>query len=461
MSHESAGEAKKLWAAICDLLRRDLSGTTMSTFFDGAEAVAFADSTLFVLVGGVVARDNIVRNHMPRVMDALQELAGEGAQLRLFTSEEERDQTLRELGVSVPASSGVSSAPAAGSDPGRFAPGEFTFENFVVGNSNRFAYAAARAVAEGKTHTYNPLFIYGGSGLGKTHLLSAIADTRRRQDPSCRILYTRSEDFANELIAQIREGRLREGGAEEFRQKFRSPDLLLVDDVQFFGGKDSTQEEFFNTFNTIYDRGGQIVMTSDRPPKDVARLDERLRTRFEWGVIADIQPPDLETRTAIIGEKAAVLGLDLNPAVTDFIAENITANVRQIEGVVKKLQAYSMLLGETVNIQTASKAIGDIFTENPVATPESIISATEKFFGLEEGALSSKKRDAQTSHARHVAIYLIRTLTKLSLPEIGRVFDRHHSTVMHSVDVVEEERRADSKFDSDIKDLIFNITGHA
>ncbi len=453
MSHESAGEAKKLWAGICDLLRRDLSGTTMSTFFDGAEAVAFADSTLIVMVGGVVARDNIVRNHMPRVMSALQTLAGEGAQLRLLTSEEERAQVLRELGAAEPA------GPTA--DPARFAPGEFTFENFVVGNSNRFAYAAALAVADGKTHTYNPLFIYGGSGLGKTHLLSAIADRRRSLDPNCHILYARSEDFANELITQIREGRLREGGAAEFRQKYRTPDLLLVDDVQFFGGKDSTQEEFFNTFNAIYDRGGQIVMTSDRPPKDVARLDERLRTRFEWGVIADIQPPDIETRTAIISEKAAAIGLELTPSVVDFIAENITANVRQIEGVVKKLQAYSMLLGETVSIQTASKAIGDIFTENPVATPESIISATEKFFGFEEGALSSKKRDAQTSHARHVAIYLIRSLTKLSLPEIGRVFDRHHSTVMHSVEVVEAERRADSKFDSDIKDLIFNITGRS
>ncbi len=448
MTHESAIEAGKIWSDVCGQLRRELSGTTMSTFFDGAEAIALIDSTLVVMVGGVVARDNILRNHMSRVENALSACTGGNISLRLLAGEEERDAFLGELDDKR-------------DEQTSFRPGEFRFDNFIVGNSNRFAHAAALAVAEGKARNYNPLFIYGGSGLGKTHLLSAIADLRRRNDPDCRILYTRSEDFTNELIAQIREGRIREGRTEEFRQKYRSPDILLVDDVQFIAGKESTQEEFFNTFNAIYDRGGQIVLTSDRPPKDMSRLDERLRTRFEWGLIADIQPPDIETRTAIISNKAAAIGLDLSESVVAFIAENITANVRQLEGVVKKLLAYSVLLGKKIDIETASSAIGDVFTENPAPTPESIISATEKFFGLEEGSLASKKRDQQTARARHVAVYLIRTMTKLSLPEIGRVLDRHHSTIMHSFEIVDAERKIDSKFDSDLRDLTFNITNHA
>ena len=437
--------AEEIWKKVRDGLREQLTTATMASFFDDARAVDLTADTLVIEARGAVSRDVIATTHIEKVKAQLFDLFSAPFECKVLAGASETAEYL--AAKEKPMAEQFCSLP------------QLTFDTFVVGNSNRFAHAAALSVAEETARSYNPLFIYGGSGLGKTHLLYAIANALRGRHRELRVVYTRGEDFLNELIELLREGRIRDMGMKEFREKYRTADLLLVDDIQFIAGKEATQEEFFNTFNSLHEAGKQIILTSDRPPKDMARLDERLRTRFEWGLLADIQPPDIETRVAIIRNKAAALHLELSDGVVDFIAENITANVRQIEGVVKKMQAYCTLLREPINIETASKAIGDIFVESPGLNPtaEIIIEETERFFDLEAGALASKKRDNQTARARQVATYLIRTMTKLSFPDIGRALARHHSTIMYSVDQIAEERKRDPKLDSDLRDLGFNI----
>lgn len=434
-------QAAVIWNKVLDMLSKQLTSTTMNTFFEGTEGIDITGSSIAVSVRSVVAKDAISTHYIKMIEDCLYQLFSVPISCILLAGDDE-------IFAYTAGKSGES---------GFLASNEFTFSNFVVGPSNRFAHAAALAVAENPAASYNPLFIYGGSGLGKTHLLYAIANKIRQKNPSQKIIYKRGEDFTNELIAAIRAGK-----NVEFREKYRSADLFLIDDTQFIAGKDSTQEEFFHTFNTLYEAGKQIVLTADRPPKEMTRLEDRLKSRFEWGLLCDIQPPDLETRVAIIRNKATVIGLDINDDAVMFMAENITANVRQIEGVVKKLQAYKSLLGAHIDVATVSKAIKDIFHENPGLnpTPEIIIEETEKFYGLNQGELVGGNRGRTTAQARHIAVYLARLLTKLSLPDIGSSFRRHHSTIMHSVELIENMRKEDPKLDADIKDLIDNIKNH-
>jgi len=434
-------QAAVIWNKVLDMLSKQLTSTTMNTFFEGTEGIDITGSSIAVSVRSVVAKEAISTHYIKMIEDCLYQLFSVPISCILLAGDDE-------IFAYTAGKSG---------ENGFLASNEFTFSNFVVGPSNRFAHAAALAVAENPAASYNPLFIYGGSGLGKTHLLYAIANKIRQKNPSQKIIYKRGEDFTNELIAAIRAGK-----NVEFREKYRSADLFLIDDTQFIAGKDSTQEEFFHTFNTLYEAGKQIVLTADRPPKEMTRLEDRLKSRFEWGLLCDIQPPDLETRVAIIRNKATVIGLDINDDAIMFMAENITANVRQIEGVVKKLQAYKSLLGAHIDVATVSKAIKDIFQENPGLnpTPEIIITETEKFYGLNQGELVGGNRGRATAQARHIAVYLARLLTKLSLPDIGSSFRRHHSTIMHSVELIENMRKEDPKLDADIKDLIDNIKNH-
>lgn len=434
-------QAEEIWKKVIEMLSKKLTSTTINTFFEGTEGVDITGSAIVVSVRSVVAKEAISTHYINMIEECLLQLFSVPISCILLSGEEE-------LSAFRASKNG---------DNGLWTTNEFTFANFVVGPSNRFAHAAAVAVANSPAAAYNPLFIYGGSGLGKTHLLYAIANKIRKEKPSQKIIYKRGEDFTNELIAAIRAGK-----NVEFREKYRGADLFLIDDTQFIAGKDSTQEEFFHTFNALYEAGKQIVLTADRPPKEMARLEDRLKSRFEWGLLCDIQPPDLETRVAIIRNKATAIGLDINDEAVMYMAENITANVRQIEGVVKKLQAYKYLLDAKIDVSTVSKAIKDIFQENPGLnpTPEIIIEETEKFYGLNHGEIVGGSRGRAITQARHIAVYLVRTLTKLSLPDIGASFKRHHSTIMHSIETVENQRKDDPKLDADIKDLIENIKDH-
>jgi len=338
-----------------------------------------------------------------------------------------------------------------------FLPGteEYTFERFVVGSSNKFAHAAALAVAEHPAQTYNPLFIYGESGLGKTHLLYAIAHKIHQNHPEYRIVYIKGDSFTNELIQAIREGR-----NPEFREKYRSADVFLMDDVQFIAGRESTQEEMFHTFNTLYEAGRQIVFTADRPPKEMLRLDDRLRTRFEWGLPVAIQPPDYETRVAIIKNKAIRRGMNLPDPVLQYIAENITSNVRQIEGTVNKILAFQELMGASVDVDTVTRAVRDMFKDKAefLPSPEIIIDEVSKFYNIDVEALRGQGRTKDTALARQIARYQIRRMTNLSLKEIGKEFDnRDHTTVMHSIDRIEKLTKQSPEVAEVIKDINANI----
>ena len=332
---------------------------------------------------------------------------------------------------------------------------EFTFENFIKGPSNQFAFAAAQAVAANPSGAYNPLFIYGGSGLGKTHLLTAIQTEIKRTHPDFVIMYVTCEQFTNELIAAIRAG-----STEDFRMKYRVADLLLVDDIQFIAGKISTQEEFFHTFNTLYQAGKQIVLTSDRPPKEIKTLEERLRTRFEWGLIADIQPPDFETRIAIIKRKAELLDLEIPSIVEEYIANHVKNNIRQLEGVVKKLNAYNKLAQTPPSILLAQSAIREILTDNqPIpVTVERIISEVGRTFGVSSEDIRSSKRSSQISNARQIAMYVIREITQMSMAAIGNEFGgRDHSTVVYATGQVVKNMKQDTKYKETVEDIIKNI----
>ena len=332
---------------------------------------------------------------------------------------------------------------------------DFTFENFIKGPSNQFAFAAAQAVAANPSGAYNPLFIYGGSGLGKTHLLTAIQTEIKRTHPDFVIMYVTCEQFTNELIAAIRAG-----STEDFRMKYRVADLLLVDDIQFIAGKESTQEEFFHTFNSLHDAHKQIVIASDRPAKEIKSLEERLRTRFEWGLTADVQPPDFETRVAIVKRKAELLHLDLPEDVAEFIANHLKNNIRQLEGAVKKLNAYYMLEGIQPVISVAQNAIKDILNETqPVpVTIEKIIGEVSRTFNVSPADIRGTKRNANVASARRVAIYILREVTGMSMEEIGREFSgRDHSTIVYSLKTMERDMKNDQHLRETVSDIIKNV----
>ena len=324
-----------------------------------------------------------------------------------------------------------------------------------MGPSNKFAHAASLAVATKPAALYNPLFIYGNSGLGKTHLLYAICNEISRTYPDMNIIYIKGDDFTNEIIEAIRKGT-----TPEFRQKYRQADALLVDDIQFIAGKESTQEEFFHTFNTLYESKKQIVLTSDRPPKDIATLEDRLKTRFEWGLTADIQPPDFETRIAIIKRKAELLDIVVPDNVSEYIANKLKSNIRQLEGAVKKLKAYYLLEGKAPNINTAQAAISDIINNDQPApvTIEKIIEEVGRTFGVSPDDIRSAKRNAAVSNARQIAMYVVRDITQLPMASIGEEFGgRDHSTVVYATQQVEKNMVKDPRTKATIEDIIKNI----
>jgi len=333
--------------------------------------------------------------------------------------------------------------------PSRFNP-RYLFANFVKGKSNELAEAAARRVAENPSLSYNPLFIYGGVGLGKTHLLHAIGHEIQRSRPQLRVLYLSAEQFTNELINSIRFDRM-----PAFRERYRTIDVLMIDDVQFLASKERTQEEFFHTFNTLYTSQKQIIISSDAPPRNIPTLEERLRSRFEWGLIADIQPPDLETKMAILQGKAALEGSKLPEEVAEFIALQVRSNVRELEGHLNRVLAFASLTGKPLNLALARETLKDILPEEgkkPAAAE--IIKFVARHYDLKVSEIKSKSNSRQIVIPRQVAMFLCKRLTDLSYPEIGKLFnDKHHSTVMYSVETVDKKREADPDFDRTLKSL--------
>ena len=333
---------------------------------------------------------------------------------------------------------------------------EYTFENFIVGSSNKFAHAACIAVADRPAQAYNPLFIYGPSGLGKTHLLYAITNELKKKIHNIRVIYIKGEDFTNQMIDSMSRQAM-----TEFRDKYRSCDVLLIDDIHFIAGKTSTQEEFFNTFNALHEAGKQIIMTSDRPPREIKTLEERLRTRFEWGLIADIQPPDLELRTAIIKKKAAVFNVSIPEEVLTFLAENLRSNIRQIEGAIKKLGAKSFLTGRLITMELARSCISELLggAEPVTVTVDKIFAAVYKKYDIKKEDIVSSKRTKEIANARHITVYVIRQITDMSLPNIGKVIERDHSTVLSSLDAVEKRMMQNPVFRAEIEEMIKEIKG--
>ena len=427
-----------IWPKVLSLMEGDMTATTINTWFDDAPPVAL-DANRFVLhTPSNFKRDIIMARYLPVIQKALHELFSADFEVVVLGEGELEDFGKKKT-------------------DDVFLPGteEYTFERFVVGASNKFAHAAAQAVAERPAQTYNPLFIYGESGLGKTHLLYAIAHKIHQNHPDYRIVYIKGDSFTNELIQAIREGR-----NPEFREKYRSADVFLMDDVQFIAGRESTQEEMFHTFNTLYEAGRQIVFTADRPPKEMLRLDDRLRTRFEWGLLADVTPPDFETRLAIVKNKAAALGMELPDKIASYIAENVTANVRQLEGTVNKILAYKDLLGSEADEATVTRAMQDILKKSNeyIPTPDNILDYISKYYGIEKEIICGQQRVKDAVAARQIAMYLIRGMTNLPVVEIGKVFDnRDHSTVLYSLKQVEKQMKKDPAFAETVKEIKTNI----
>lgn len=427
-----------VWAKVLQYMEERLDAVTVSAWFDDAEVVELNEEHLILYSSSDFRRETIRRRCTEYIHDALRDIFNSDAKLLVFGDEElnaYRAKGKRKTSMD-------------------FNP-QFTFESFVVGPSNRFAHGAAIAVSNNPGQVYNPLFIYGPAGVGKTHLLYAIANGIRKTSPDANIVYIKGDQFTNELISALQSGK-----NIEFRNKYREADLFLIDDIQFIAGKESTQEEFFHTFNKLYEEHKQIVMTSDRKPNDMLTLEDRLKTRFEWGLIADVQPPDYETRMAIIRNKATSLGLDLSYDICDYIANNVTSNVRQIEGTVKKIRAYVDLNGMTLDLPNVSRAIDDMFKRegNALPTPSLIISQVCKFYSMDESVIRGTLKNKGTTEARQIAIYLTRKLTNLSLPDIGKEFGRDHSTVLYAIRKVEVALKGGNEtMQNNIRDITANI----
>ena len=427
-----------IWSMILDALQSRLSEMTIKTWFDETSVVALEDNTLILYCPNVFKLSTIQKRFVDKIRDCLYDIFSEEMEVRIL--DDEGLARYRNNDTTKPTSLMES--------------GEFTFSSFVVGPSNKLACAAARAVADAPGQHYNPLFIYGDSGLGKTHLLYATAHVILTRNPNAKVVYIKGDQFINEFIEAVRTGK-----AGEFRTKYREADLMLVDDIQFVAGKVETQNEFFHTFNTLYESKKQIFLTSDRPPQEMTLLDDRLRTRFEWGLLVDVQPPDLETRIAIIKNKAIQLGFSLEDSIAGYIAERITANVRQLEGTVKKLKAYHDLEGCLLNRETVDRAIQDMSRSHEfIITPDAIIKEICRYFRLEEDMVRGQTRNRDCVTARQISMYLIRRMTNLSLVDAGMEFSgRDHTTVLHSIEQVEKKMKSDAGFAETVKSIITNI----
>ena len=431
---------ESLWDQTCALLSQEMPYLSYSTWIDGNVVPGILeDDTLFITVKMQPMIGLIQSKYAGLIEKKLSEAAGKPMRIILLNKEEMEARTSKNRPDETPDSN----------DP-RLNP-KYTFESFVVGNANRFAHAAALAVAESPGEAYNPLFIYGGVGLGKTHLMQAIGHFIHQTDPQKKILYMTSENFTNELISAIQMKK-----TYEFRERIRKVDVLMVDDIQFIAGRESTQQEFFNTFNELHNENKQIILTSDKPPKDIPRLEERLSSRFEWGLVADIQRPDVDTRVAILREKTVQEGIEVPDEVLQLIAGKIDSNIRELEGCLTRLVAYSNLVKEPITIDLCERALKEVFDSrrHKQITAELIMQTVSDYYGLTLDDMTGPTRKREITVPRQIAMYLTREMTGMSLPQIGNVFGgRDHTTVLHSCKTVE----ANMKANTDIKAVVEDI----
>lgn len=418
--------------------REHTAEATYQYYISGLKAVSFENSNCVTLeVRNEFIRGIVSDRYTALLKNAFKSVLGFDVDVQFVTPEPVEEK---------PEQTGEPPLPS-----GRY---DFTFENFIRGPSNQFAFAAAQAVAANPSGAYNPLFIYGPSGLGKTHLLNAIQVEVRRNHPDYNIVYVDCEMFTNEIVEAVKTAT-----TENFRLKYRQADVLLIDDIQFLAGKEATQEEFFHTFNTLHNAGKQIVIACDRPAKEIKSLEERLRTRFEWGLTADIQPPDFETRVAIVRRKAELLNLEIPDDVADYIANHLKQNIRQLEGAVKKLNAYYMLEGIQPCIGVTTTAIKDTLNDTqPIpVTIEKIINEVARTYNVLPADIRGKKRSANVSAARQMTMYIIREVTGMSMEAIGQEFSRDHSTVVYSINTMEKNIQRDRHLKEMCDDIMKNV----
>lgn len=438
----TAEQTRSIWSRTCELIKGEMSPVSFNTFIDVLVPIAIVEDTMIVTAPTERVQSTIEKYYISNLNSCLERTVENLCAIRviLLGEEEEFKRTpQKEYSFS-----------------NLFE--KYTFDTFVVGNSNHFAHAAAYAVAKRPANEYNPLFIYGGVGLGKTHLMHAIGHYIQSHSPGASVMYVTSETFTNEMIQSISSNR-----NKEFRNKYRNVDVLMVDDIQFIARKEGVQEEFFHTFNALHNANKQIVISSDKPPKEIAALEERLRSRFEWGLIADIQPPDLETRIAILKKRAREESTNVPDSVLEFIAERVQSNIRELEGYLTRVIAYSQFNKLDLNVHVASVALKDMLPDNgpQIITPFIIREAVASYYGLAEETLCAKRKDQQVALPRQVAMYLCRSMTDWSLPRIGDVFGgRNHTTVMHAIEKITEKVKNDAAMASSIEDIKKRLLTH-
>ena len=422
--------SRSLWPALREKLEELLDTEEFDTWFSPLRLKSGDDRRLLLSAPTEHFVHTIEQSYRPLMDRALAELGATGAEVLLTV-----DVKPEEEQVAPPVSSVFDA--------------RYRFENFVVGTSNQFCHAAARAVAESPSRSYNPLFLYGGVGLGKTHLMHAIGQEIIEKHPQLRVLYIPTEQFVNELINSVRFDRM-----PGFRERYRTIDVLLIDDIQFIANKERTQEEFFHTFNTLYTAQKQIILSSDSSPRNIPTLEERLRSRFEWGLSADIQPPELETKVAILRRKAEVESFDLPDEVALFIAHHVKTNIRELEGMLNRIRAFSSLSGRPIDLDLAKETLKDILPQDRRIHPSDIIKFVARHYGLKVSEIKSKNNSKHIAFPRQIAMYLCKKLTELSYPDIGKQFnDKHHSTVMYSVEKIEKLRVKESEIDRTLRSL--------
>ena len=439
---------QKQWEAILSIIELETSSVSFNTWFKETELLSIEENTLIISVKNEFTKEILNTRYLELIRNSALQILNKDYNIKFMLPNEkttsDQKAAKRNLELQDPLN-----------NPSNLNP-RYVFDSFVVGNSNRMAHAAALAVSEAPARAYNPLFLYGGVGLGKTHLMHSIAHYILDQNPSAKIIYASSEKFTNELINSIRDDK-----NESFRNKYRNIDVLLIDDIQFITGKERTQEEFFHTFNALYEANKQIIISSDRPPKEIETLEERLRSRFEWGLIADIQSPDLETRIAILRKKAEIESLSVPEDVLLFIAKTVISNIRELEGALNRILAFSSLTNKPITVELANEALKDLISKDrpKIITAEYIQEIVATYFHLKPEELRSSKRTRNIAYPRQIAMCLCRKLTDLSLPKIGEKFGgRDHTTIIHGFEKISRELQTDIELTQILNELEAKIT---
>ena len=464
-------EIRQVWDLVKESFRKSLSDTTINLWFGEIDILSFSRDLITMSIPSQFKYSIVKEKYLDKIQSEFSRLLGFDIRVELvFTGSPTASDTIpsvlqSQTGAEKDGSVSAPDFPQPSGSEDRDEDEqvmpvysfEYTFDNFIVGSTNKFAHAACIAVANHPATNYNPLFIYGHSGLGKTHLMCAIINQMKKNNPDVKITYTKGEDFTNQMISCLANKSM-----DEFRDRFRKCDALLIDDIQFIAGKMSIQEEFFHTFNALFEEKKQIILTSDRPPRDIKLLEDRLKSRFEWGLLADIEPPDLELRIAIIKNKAEQVNVTIPDDVLNFLGENLRSNIRQIEGAIKKLGALSFLSGRAITMDVARVCISELLggAEPVSSTLDRVFIAVTKKYGISREEMVGPKRNKEIANARHACIFLIRQVTDMSLPAIAKVFNRDHATIMSSLKNVDSRMQVDSDFLAELTDMKREIQGY-